>query len=572
MDARTFASPDVSSPSELMDAEDFASMLEESFKQQSPQRQEGEVVRGRVVKISGESAFVDLGGKAEGIIDVHEFKDPDGQVILTVGDTVEATVVGSVGDEGALRLSKSLGKGPRARELARELIQDAFSNRLAVEGKVVSRNKGGYEVTVLGQRCFVPLSQMDRHRTPDPDVHVGQTYKFRISELREGGRNIVLSRAQLQKEEAEARAQVLRETLKEGDVLTGKVRSIQTFGAFVDLGGLDGLLPISELSHTRVKTVNEVVAEGETVSVQIIKFDKTTSKLTLSLKSLASNPWDEVGTRFVENGIYRGKVMRLEPFGAFIELQPGLEGLLHISDMAWEKRVRHPKDVVNEGDEVSVQLLSVDRERRRLSLGMKQVGGDPWEGVLDRFPIGKVVEGTVEKVAPFGVFLTLDVGVTGLVPNSELATPRGADHGAQFPVGQVVQVQVLECNPVDRRITLSRKAMHDAVERMDYDLYKVAKGRETQKNSGNLGTLGSGFGGLLSQVKVKPSTPAAPAKAPAVEASVPAVAPVAATVAASAAATVAAPAAVQGTASGKAVEAKVEAAPVRESRRILVRK
>ncbi|MFM7202849.1 MAG: S1 RNA-binding domain-containing protein [Myxococcota bacterium] len=568
MDARTFASPDVSSVPELLDSEDFAALLEESFKQQSPQRQEGEVARGRVVKISGESAFIDLGGKAEGIMDVHEFKDPDGKVILEVGDMVEATIVGSVGDEGALRLSKSLGKGPRARELARDMIQEAYANRLSVEGKVVSRNKGGYEVTVLGQRCFVPLSQMDRHRSPDPDVHVGQTYKFRISELREGGRNIVLSRAQLQKEEAEARAQVLRETLKEGDVLTGKVRSIQSFGAFVDLGGLDGLLPISELSHTRVKTVQEVLSEGETVSVQVLKFDKTTSKLTLSLKALASNPWDDAGTRFVENGIYRGKVMRLEAFGAFIELQPGLEGLLHISDMAWEKRVRHPRDVVSEGDEVSVQLLSVDRERRRLSLGMKQVGGDPWEGVLDRFPTGKVVEGTVEKVAPFGVFLTLDVGVTGLIPNSELATPRGADHGSQFPVGQVVSVQVLECNPVDRRITLSRKAMNEAVERLDYDLYKAAKGRETQKNTGNMGTLGTGFGNLLAQVKVKPSAPA-PAAAPNVAK------PSAVEAQAAPSATVAPSALVEKVAEVKAepkAEAKAEPAPPRESRRILVRK
>lgn len=562
MDARTFASPDVSSAPELLESEDFAALLEESFKQQSPQRQEGEVVRGRVVKISGESAFIDLGGKAEGIMDVHEFKDPDGKVILAVGDMVEATIVGSVGDEGALRLSKSLGKGPRARELARDMIQEAYANRLSVEGKVVSRNKGGYEVTVLGQRCFVPLSQIDRHRSPDPDVHVGQTYKFRISELREGGRNIVLSRAQLQKEEAEARAQVLRETLKEGDVLTGKVRSIQSFGAFVDLGGLDGLLPISELSHTRVKTVQEVLSEGETVSVQVLKFDKTTSKLTLSLKALASNPWDDVGTRFVENGIYRGKVMRLEAFGAFIELQPGLEGLLHISDMAWEKRVRHPRDVVSEGDEVSVQLLSVDRERRRLSLGMKQVGGDPWEGVLDRFPTGKVVEGTVEKVAPFGVFLTLDVGVTGLIPNSELATPRGADHGSQFPVGQVVSVQVLECNPVDRRITLSRKAMHEAVERLDYDLYKAAKGRETQKNTGNMGTLGAGFGNLLAQVKVKPSAPA-PAAAPAVAK------PTAVEVQAAPSAPAEKVAEAKAEAKG---ETKTEPTPPRESRRILVRK
>lgn len=562
MDVRTFASPDVSSAPELLDSEDFAALLEESFKQQSPQRQEGEVVRGRVVKISGESAFIDLGGKAEGIMDVHEFKDPDGKVILAVGDMVEATIVGSVGDEGALRLSKSLGKGPRARELARDMIQEAYANRLSVEGKVVSRNKGGYEVTVLGQRCFVPLSQIDRHRSPDPDVHVGQTYKFRISELREGGRNIVLSRAQLQKEEAEARAQVLRETLKEGDVLTGKVRSIQSFGAFVDLGGLDGLLPISELSHTRVKTVQEVLSEGETVSVQVLKFDKTTSKLTLSLKALASNPWDDVGTRFVENGIYRGKVMRLEAFGAFIELQPGLEGLLHISDMAWEKRVRHPRDVVSEGDEVSVQLLSVDRERRRLSLGMKQVGGDPWEGVLDRFPTGKVVEGTVEKVAPFGVFLTLDVGVTGLIPNSELATPRGADHGSQFPVGQVVSVQVLECNPVDRRITLSRKAMHEAVERLDYDLYKAAKGRETQKNTGNMGTLGAGFGNLLAQVKVKPSAPA-PAAAPAVAK------PTAVEVQAAPSAPAEKVAEAKAEAKG---ETKTEPTPPRESRRILVRK
>jgi len=574
---------------DLDTTEDFAALFEASMAGMSPGLQEGEQVRGRVVKISNDFAFVDLGGKSEGQISLHEFKDPDGNVVLNVGDTVEATVVGSASDEGAVRLSKSFGKGPRAKEMAKEMLFEAYQNRLAVEGKVVGRNKGGYEVTVAGLRCFVPLSQIDRYKSIDPDVHVGQTYQFRIMEFREGGRNILLSRAQLQRDEAEARARVLRESLREGDVVTGKVRSIQAFGAFIDLGGLDGLLPISELSWTRVKDVKEVLNEGDTVSVQVLKFDKATDKLSFSLKALASNPWEEVGVRFVEGGIYRGKVMRIEPFGAFVSLQPGLEGLLHISDLAWDRKVRHPKDVLSPDDEVTVQLLSIDFEKRRLRLGMKQLGGDPWDGIQERFVPGKLVEGTVEKVAPFGVFLTLEPGVTGLVPNSEMNTARGSDHGSQFPVGSVVQVQVLDCNPVERRITLSRKAMQDADSKADFQQYK-GKPKEAQ-NTGNLGTVGSGFAALLASVKVKPADAAAKASPKArVEAPALVTASKAATAGATAAATSAsttaekesAPAAVTasaaetvGTEAAAAVSnAPAEAAaaePVRESRRILVR-
>lgn len=539
--------------------EDFAALFEASMSGMTRGMQEGEQVRGRVVKISNDFAFVDLGGKSEGQISLHEFKDPDGNVILNVGDTVEATVVGSAGDEGAVRLSKSFGKGPRAKEMAKEMLFEAFQNRLAVEGKVASRNKGGYEVTVAGLRCFVPQSQIDRYRSPDPDVHVGQTYQFRITEYREGGRNILLSRSQLQKEEAEERARVLRESLREGDVVTGKVRSIQSFGAFIDLGGLDGLLPISELSWSRVKDVKDVLTEGDTVSVQVLKFDKSTDKLSFSLRALASNPWDDVGVRFVEGGIYRGRVMRLEPFGAFVSLQPGLEGLLHISDLAWDRKVRHPKDVLNVDDEVTVQLLAIEFDKRRLRLGMKQLGGDPWEGVTERFAPGKLVDATVEKVAPFGVFLTLEPGVTGLVPNSEMNTPRGSDHGSQFPVGSVVQVQVLECNPAERRITLSRKAIQDTESKADYQQYR-SKAKETQ-NTGTLGTLGGGFADLLARVKVKPAdAPVARAAAKAPEAATPARPQAEAVVAGGS---------VDTEVSEKSAEKSQD--PARESRRILVR-
>lgn len=560
--------------------EDFASMFEESFANMERQGAEGEQVRGRVVKISNDSAFIDLGGKSEGIIDLHEFKDPDGKVVLSVGDEIEATIVGTSGDEGAVKLSKSFGKGPRAKEMAREMLQNAYQNRLAVEGKVVSRNKGGYEVTVAGMRCFVPQSQIDRYRAADPDVHLEQTYQFRIMEFREGGRNILLSRSQLQKEEAEARAAVLRETLKEGDVVTGKVRSIQSFGAFVDLGGLDGLLPISEVSYSRVKDMREVVNEGDTVTVQVLKFDKANNKLSFSLRALASNPWDDVGVRFVEGGIYRGKVMRLETFGAFVELEPGLEGLLHVSNMAWDKRILHPKDVVTVGDEVTVQVLSIDFPKRRLGLGMKQLGGDPWEGVLERFPQGALVEGTVEKIAPFGVFLTLEPGVTGLVPNAEMNTPRGSDHGKQFPMGAVVQVQVLECNPVERRISLSRKAIQTSAEKQDYSQYKsnAAQAPQQNKSLGSLGSMG-GLSELLSQVKVKPMS-AQPAAAKPAPAKPNAPAPVITKSSAIPAPVVAAPAEVAPAVSARevapatpeVVEAEAgAAAPARESRRILVR-
>ncbi len=473
------------------DEEDFAAMLEESFARMTPPPAPGRMAKGRVVKIDGDHVFIDLGGKSEGVMDISEFRSPEGDVSVKIGDTVEAIVLSRPGEDGGLRMSKAMPK----EALSLDMLHDARERGIPVEGKVISRNRGGFEVDVSGRRAFVPMSQIDRHWVEDPDVHVGQTYQFLVKEIREGGRNVVLSRAELLKREAAENAAKLAETLQEGMTLTGTVRNIQKYGAFIDLGGIDGLLPISEMSWGRVNHPSDMLKVGEEVTVRLIRFDKDQNKLTLSLKQLSADPWDEVGIRYREGNTYTGIVRRLESFGAFIELEPGLEGLVHVSNISWEKHIAHPREVLSVGDSVEVQLLEIDPERRRLSLGIKQLSGDPWEGVEERYPVGTSVRGRVEKVAPFGVFVNLEPGVTALIPNSEMNTDRNANHAKDFPPGTDIEASVLAVSPDEKRLTLTRRPQ-GSVRKARKDTVKIPEIPRRVESKGGLGTLGDVFARL----------------------------------------------------------------------------
>ncbi len=482
------------------DMEDFAAMLDESLATASQQQvREGTIVSGKVVKLGQDAVFVDIGGKSEGVIDISELLGEDGTLTVGVGDDVEATVVGSLGDGGAVRLSRSLARSTRDREM----VLNAYRNGLPIKCKVSGRNKGGYEVRVAGMRGFVPMSQMDIVRTDDPDKYLNEEFEFRIMEVKDNGRDIVLSRTVLLREAQEEKAKHLRETLKVGDVLTGTVRTIRDYGAFVDIGGMDGLLHVSEMSWGRTTHPRDVVTEGQTVTVKVIKFDREADRLSLSMKELEGDPWDDVEAHFAEGGVHTGKVTRLQPFGAFVELKPGLEGLLHISNMVWDRRVQHPGEVVDIGQEVTVQILGIDTAKRRIALGMKQLAGDPWEGVGERYRPGNHIEGTVEKVMPFGVFVTVEPGVTALIPNSEMGTARGTDHSKQFQPGQPIEAVVLDVNPGEKRLTLSRKELLDSEGRAEFDRYRASRKqrRSATVESGSLGTFGSALGDVLAKAR-----------------------------------------------------------------------
>lgn len=356
--------------------EDFGALLDE-YEQRVPvprrkdKIQVGARVRGQVVSVGREAVFVSLGAKAEGVLDIAQVTDADGKVTVAQGDTLEALVAEMRGDTPVLRVSMGRGADGRAE------LEQAHEHQIPVEGLVTAVNKGGVEVQVAGVRGFCPMSQLANRFVEDPSVFVGQRLQFRITryESGRGAPNIVLSRRALLEEEAAAQAAETRTRLHEGAVMRGTVTSIKPYGAFIDLGGIDGMLPVSELSFARVESPGEVLSEGQTLDVQVLRIEKTgdpkrPEKISLSLKALAEDPWDEVERRFTAGARVHGKVVRLQNFGAFIELLPGVEGLVHISELGAGRRIQHPREVVRLGDEVEVEVLAVDRERRRISLSM----------------------------------------------------------------------------------------------------------------------------------------------------------------------------------------------------------
>jgi len=365
--------------------EDFASLLAEFDEKQARGGRGpnvGDTVKGRVISIGAEAVFIDLGGKAEGMLEREELSDRDGKVTVAVGDTVEARVVDLGGRTGCILLRKVMGSA-RGSEAKEELAQ-AFEHRIPVEGVVTGVVKGGVEVQVAGMRGFCPAGQLDLRFVEDPAVFVGQRLTFRITRLepgRGGQLNLVLSRKALLAEEAEVRATELRQRLEVGAVFPGVVTTIKDYGAFVDLGGIEGMLHVSELGFQRVGHPSEVLSVGQPVQVQVTKIEKTgdpkrPEKISLSLKALEKDPWTEVAARYSEGARLRGRVVRLQPFGAFVELEPGVEGLVHISQMAADRRINNPREVVEAGKEVEVTVVGVDVPRRRISLSMTAPSAD----------------------------------------------------------------------------------------------------------------------------------------------------------------------------------------------------
>lgn len=373
------------SEQETQETPDFATLFAESEEQtetQTPEPSQGEMVKGTIVAISDEMVFVDLGSKAEATIPRAEVTDASGTVLVKPGDSIEAMVMGTDPDTGGLTLRRKLGgKVKRSSEVGPE-VRQAFEGGLPVEGLVTAINKGGAEIQLFGMRAFCPLSQLDLRYTADPQQFVGQRLGFRVSRLEEGrgsrGPNIVLSRRALLEEEQQARAAETREQLKPGAVLTGKVTSITSYGVFIDLGGVEGMLHVSEIGHSRTAHPQDVFTMGQEVEVQVLKVERAKDdkrdRISLSRRALERDPWRDAATRFPEGSELDGRVMRLETFGAFVELAPGIEGLVHISEIGAGKRINHAREAVQLGQDVKVRVLGVDTGKRRISLSMAPAG------------------------------------------------------------------------------------------------------------------------------------------------------------------------------------------------------
>ncbi len=439
--------------------DDFATLFAAS--QQARQFERGQTVEGRIVAIGPEVAFVDVGGKGEATLEVAELRDADGALEAAVGDRIQAVVVST---SGGLTLSRRLARGA----VTDRQVADAYEAALPVEGKVEREIKGGYEVRVGRQRGFCPLSQIDIVRTTDPAVHVGRVYTFRIVEYKNEGRDLVLSRRALLEDEQQAQAEAVRRTVVPGAVVSGRVVSVRDFGAFVDLGGgVQGLLHVSDMGWSRVSDTAHVVSPGDEVTVKVLRVDDATQKIALGLKQLSEDPWLLVPSAYEVGQVRPGRVTRLAEFGAFVELEPGVEGLAHASTFAPTGRPDGWTTRVPVGMTGTFQILSIDPVKRRIGVALVDAGTSP-AGERASAP-GQIVPGArltgkVERHEKFGVFVFLAPGRIGLMPLGETGVAREGDVAKAFPVGSDVEVIVLEADAAGRRIRVSRKAVLDAQE------------------------------------------------------------------------------------------------------------
>ncbi len=491
MQEKEEAGIDTEEEEKKIDAEEegsFAELFEKSSQTAYGRFSPGDRVTGKIVKISADTVFIDLGGKSEGTANAVEFKDQDGALTIQEGDEVELRVA-SV--RGGIHLSKAVkARGAEAVEV----LRDAFRNQIPVEGRVAAVNKGGFEVEISGLRAFCPISQMELRYCEKPEEHVGARYQFRILEIKERGKNIVVSRRMLLQEEQERKLQETLAALRPDLELEGQVTRLADFGAFVDIGGVEGMVHVSEVSRARIGHPSEILQLGQTVKVKILKIEpdkKGRQKISLSMKALEPDPW-EVGIPFQEGDVLSGKVSRLADFGAFVQVIPGLDGLVHRTEISYEK-ISHPSRVLNVGDPVQVRVLKIDEPNRRVSLSIKaaMVFGQNGEGEGDvRLEVGQVLKGIVEEQKPYGLFVRLPqlgMKTRGLLPLEELLESDRSDVKKKMTPGKEVQVEIIAIDE-ENKIRLSQKSIKEREDRGDYEKFLKKPGRGT-----SLGTLGELF-------------------------------------------------------------------------------
>lgn len=471
----------------------FEELLKASTESPGRKLHPGESVSGTVAKIGKDTVFIDLGGKSEGLADLQEFLNGEGNLTVQPGDRVEMRVAST---KDGIHLTR--GMRIQGADLV-EALKEAQENLIPVEGKVSGVNKGGFEIDLSGIRAFCPLGQIDLVFCEKPEAHVGARYPFRIMEIKEKGKNIVVSRRVLLQEEREKKLKETMERLTPDLECEGKVTKLANFGAFVDIGGIEGMVHISEVSHGRINHPSEVLQPGQPVKVKVLKIDPVKEgkpKISLSIKALEPDSWEK-GLGFQEGEIIRGKVSRLAEFGAFVEVAPGVDGLVHISEISYE-RLSHPSRMLKEGDPVDVLVMGMDSETRRISLSIKEAGvrremveKDGLEKV--RLETGQVLRGIVEEIKPYGLFVRLPQfggRVKGLLPNEELKTSEKGEVKKRFPRGKEIQVEIVSIDEKGK-IRLSQRAMEEREDREDYEKFLQKEDR-----TGKLGTLGDIFKNL----------------------------------------------------------------------------
>ncbi len=436
--------------------QEFEALLNESFEIDTPM--EGSVVKGRVIAVEAEKAIIDIGYKMEGRVDLKEFMRHGEASEISEGDSVEVYLERVENARGEAVISRDKAR----REEAWDRLEKAYAASEKVDGKIFNRVKGGFTVDLGGAVAFLPGSQVDVRPVRDVTPLMEIPQPFQILKLDRNKGNIVVSRrAILEESRAEQRAEVVGR-LNDGDVVEGLVKNVLDYGAFVDLGGVDGLLHVTDMAWHRVRHPSEVVTVGETVKVQVVKINRENQRISLGIKQLQEDPWKSVRETYPIDTVHTGRVTNITDYGAFVELQPGVEGLVHVSEMSWTKKNVHPGRIVSTSQEVQVMVLDVDTNKRRVSLGLKQVQGNPWENFAANYPSGSEISGEVKNITEFGLFVGLEGGIDGMVHLSDLNWDLPGDQAIkEYRKGDTVDVLVLDVDPAKERISLSVKALND---------------------------------------------------------------------------------------------------------------
>lgn len=436
----------------------FESALENYLNPDFGDLEEGSITKGEIVRVDDDTVLVDVNFKSEGQIPAAEFRDPAGNMTVKVGDKVDVYVVRKNENDGTITLSFEKAKRMQVFDQL-EAVQE--TNKV-IKGHIVRRIKGGYTVDIGGVEAFLPGSHVDLRPVPDMDALVNQEFEFRVLKINRRRSNVIVSRRVLLEEERDSKRQELLRTLAEGQIVQGKAKNITEYGVFVDLGGLDGLLHITDMSWKRIRHPKEMITIGQDLTLKVLSFDRETNKVSLGLKQLVPDPWQDISARFPEGAKCTGKVTNLVDYGAFVELEPGVEGLVHISEMSWTRKLRHPSQMVHTGDEVDVVILGVDGDKKRISLGMKQVRPNPWELVAEKYPEGTILEGVIKNITEFGMFIGIEDGIDGLIHVSDISWTKKVRHPNElYKVGDTVQAKVLTADQENEKFTLGVKQLVD---------------------------------------------------------------------------------------------------------------
>jgi small subunit ribosomal protein S1 len=442
-------------------SQSFADLFEKS----GNKIKEGELVRGRILAVDDDNVTIDIGFKSEGLVPTWEFMDEDGTLLIKPGDSVDVLVEEAEDQQGRIVLSKEKAD----RLLVWDEISNAYKADQPVEGTVVSRVKGGLAVDI-GVKAFLPGSQVDLRPVRNLEHVVGQKLKFKIIKFNKRRGNIVLSRrALLETERQKLRATTL-ETLAPGQIVDGVIKNLTDYGAFIDLGGIDGLLHVTDMSWGRVNHPSEMFQVGDEIKVKVLKFDPETERVSLGLKQIQPDPWIDASMRYPIGKRIKGRVVSLADYGAFVELEAGIEGLIHVSEMSWTKRIKHPSKVLSVGDEAEAVVLDVDERERKISLGMKQIEPNPWSVIEQTYPVGTKVRGTVRNITNFGVFIGLEEGIDGLVHVSDISWTEQIKHPSEkFKKGDEIEAVVLKIDKENEKFSLGIKQLTpnpwDAIQR-----------------------------------------------------------------------------------------------------------